>query len=169
MKLAVVDETTNAPTGATVSFSDRLSGVVDFVKGTITASSCGAITGLYLSGHISNETNMRTIGFREYPEIRKFLISDGCRFQLPFTVEDVAEANASLNFSLYNRLVQELVTAQEMFEDESILEFLDDEYEKFVEVPIKVFQCSKCGKLLPSIEKELNKKNDSSTNKKIII
>ena len=131
MKLAVVDETTNAPTGATVSFSDRLSGVVDFVKGTITASSCGAITGLYLSGHISNETNMRTIGFREYPEIRKFLISDGCRFQLPFTVEDVAEANASLNFSLYNRLVQELVTAQEMFEDESILEFLDDEYEKY--------------------------------------
>ena len=41
--------------------------------------------------------------------------------------------------------------------------------QKFVEVPIKVFQCSKCGKLLPSIEKELNKKNDSSTNKKIII
>lgn len=131
MKLPVVDETTNVPTGETVSFSDRLSGVVDFVKGTVTASSCGAITGIYVNGHISNETNMRTIGFREYPEIRKFLISDGCRFQLPFTVEDFAEANASLNFNLYNRLVQELVTAQEMFEDESILEFLDDEFNKY--------------------------------------
>lgn len=131
MKLPVVDKTTNLPTGETVTISDHLSGVVDFVKGTVTASSCGTITGIYVSGHISNETNLRTIGFREYPEIRKFLISDGCRFQLPFTVEDFAEANASLNFNLYNRLVQELVVNQEMFEDESILEFLDEEFDKY--------------------------------------
>lgn len=131
MKLPEVDEKTNLPNGKTVSFSDQLSGVIDFVKGTITASSCGQITGIYVSGHISNETNLRTIGFREYPEIRKFLISDGCRFQLPFTVEDFAEANSSLNFNLYNRLVQELVVNQEMFEDESILEFLDEEFEKY--------------------------------------
>lgn len=131
MKLPVVDTKTNLPTGETVSFSDMLSGRVDFVKGTVTASSCGQITGIYVSGHISNETNLRTIGFREYPEIRKFLISDGCRFQLPFTVEDFAEANSSLNFNLYNRLVQELVVNQEMFEDQSILEFLDDEFDKY--------------------------------------
>ncbi len=131
MKLPVVDTKTNLPTGKTVSFSDMLSGRVDFVKGTVTASSCGQITGIYVSGHISNETNLRTIGFREYPEIRKFLISDGCRFQLPFTVEDFAEANSSLNFNLYNRLVQELVVNQEMFEDQSILEFLDDEFDKY--------------------------------------
>ena len=130
-KLAVVNPTTNLPTGEVVSFSDRLSGVIDFIKGTITATSCGSITGIYVSGHVSNETNLRTIGFREYPEIRKFLISDGVRFQLPFTVEDFAEAQASLNFNLYNRLVQELVTAQEMFEDESILEFLDEEFDKY--------------------------------------
>lgn len=131
MKLPVVDAKTNLPTGETVSFSDMLSGRVDFVKGTVTASSCGQITGIYVSGHISNETNLRTIGFREYPEIRKFLISDGCRFQLPFTVEDFAEANSSLNFNLYNRLVQELVVNQEMFEDQSILEFLDEEFDKY--------------------------------------
>ena len=130
-KLPVVNPDTNVPTGETVSFADRLSGVIDFIKGTITATSCGAITGIYVSGHVSNETNLRTIGFREYPEIRKFLISDGVRFQLPFTVEDFAEAQASLNFNLYNRLVQELVTAQEMFEDESILEFLDEEFTKY--------------------------------------
>ena len=53
------------------------------------------------------------------------------RFQLPFTVEDFAEANASLNFNLYNRLVQEVVTAQEMFEDQSILQYLDDEFDKY--------------------------------------
>ena len=132
MRLAVIDETTGLPTGEMKSgISDRLSGIVDFVKGYVTASSCGTIDGIYIKGRMSNETNMRTIGFREYPEIRKFLISDGCRFQLPFTVEDFAEANASLNFNLYNRLVQELVTAQEMFEDESILEFLDEEFDKY--------------------------------------
>ena len=131
-KLAVVDATTNLPTGEFVTGkSDRLSGVVDFIKGTVTATSCGVITGIYVNGHVSNETNLRTIGFREYPEIRKFLISDGVRFQLPFTVEDFAEAQASLNFNLYNRLVQELVTAQEMFEDESILVFLDEEFDKY--------------------------------------
>lgn len=132
MKLPVVDATTNLPTGETVTgVSDRLSGIVDFVKGTVTASSCGVITGIYISGHVSNETNLRTVGFREYPEIRKFTIPDGMRFQLPFTVEDFAEANASLNFNLYNRLVQEVVTAQEMFEDQSILQYLDDEFDKY--------------------------------------
>ena len=132
MKLPVIDETTGRPDGTFVTGkADRLSGVVDFIKGTITATSCGEITGIYVSGHVSNETNLRTIGFREYPEIRKFTIADGVRFQLPFTVEDFAEAQASLNFNLYNRLVQELVTAQEMFEDESILVFLDDEFDKY--------------------------------------
>lgn len=126
-KTYTVSDTPTTLTG----IADRLSGVVDFVKGTVSASACGTILGFFIDGHISNETNMRTIGFREYPEIRKFLISDGCRFQLPFTVEDFAEANASLNFNLYNRLVQELVGAQEMFEDESILEFLDEEFAKY--------------------------------------
>ena len=131
-KLTVVDPTTNKPTGEILTgVSDHLSGLIDFVKGTITASACGTITGIYVNGHVSNETNMRTIGFREYPEIRKFTIDDGCRFQLPFTVEDFAEANSSLNFNLYNRLVQELVGAQEMFEDESILQFLDDEFNQY--------------------------------------
>ena len=133
MKLAVIDPATNRATGETLSIEggDRLSGVIDFVKGTVTAQSCGSITGIYVSGHISNETNLRTVGFREYPEIRKFTIADGMRFQLPFTVEDFAEANSSLNFNLYNRLVQEIVTAQEMFEDESIIAFLDEEFDKY--------------------------------------
>jgi len=125
-----IDTTTGQPETVT-NISDRLSGQVDFVKGTLQASSCGVITGIFVSGHVSNETNMRTIGFREYPEIRKYKIADGCRFQLPFTVEDFAEANASLNFNLYNRLVQELVTNQEMFEDQSILEFLDKEFDEY--------------------------------------
>ena len=131
MRLPVVNEK-NIPTGEVVTgISDMLSGRVDFVKGTLTFTTCGPIDGVYVSGRISNETNMRTIGFREYPEIRKFLIADGCRFQLPFTVEDFAEANNSLNFNLYNRLVQEIVTNQEMFEDQSILEYLDEQFELY--------------------------------------
>jgi hypothetical protein len=131
MRLPVVNEK-NIPTGEVVTgISDMLSGRVDFVKGTLTFTTCGPIDGVYVSGRISNETNMRTIGFREYPEIRKFLIADGCRFQLPFTVEDFSEANSSLNFNLYNRLVQEIVTNQEMFEDQSILEYLDEQFELY--------------------------------------
>lgn len=130
MKLPVVDPTTNLPTGETVQFDDRLSGVVDFIRGTVTASSCGVIDGIYLSGYVSNETNMRTIGYREYPELRKFTIADGCRFQMPFTVEDYAEAQASLTFNLYNRMTQELLTHQELFEDESILEYLDTDFDQ---------------------------------------
>jgi hypothetical protein len=131
MRLPVVNEK-NIPTGEVVTgISDMLSGRVDFVKGTLTFTTCGPIDGVYVTGRISNETNMRTIGFREYPEIRKFLIADGCRFQLPFTVEDFTEANSSLNFNLYNRLVQEIVTNQEMFEDQSILEYLDEQFELY--------------------------------------
>jgi len=131
MKLAVVDANGKTTGEVVTGVADRLSGVIDFIKGTITATSCGSITGIYVSGHVSNETNLRTIGFREYPEIRKFQIADGVRFQLPFTVEDFVEANSSLNFNLYNRLVQELITAQEMFEDEYILQFLDEEFNKY--------------------------------------
>ena len=139
MRLPVVDAD-NVPTGDFVSgVSDYLSGIVDFVKGYLTASSCGTVTGIYVQGRMSNETNLKTVGFREYPEIRKFLISDGMRFQLPFTVEDFAEANASLNFNLYNRLVQELVTAQEMFEDQYILDFLDDEFMRYDGAETDVF------------------------------
>ena len=128
-KLAVVDPDTNVPTGEIVTgISDLLSGQVDFVKGTISVSSCGVIDGIYVEGHISNETNLRTIGFREYPEIRKFTIADGCRFQLPFTVEDFAEATASLNFNLYNRLVQELVVNSEFFEDQGIVDYLANDF-----------------------------------------
>ena len=128
-KLAVVDPDTNLPTGEIITgISDLLSGQVDFVKGTISVSSCGVIDGIYLEGHISNETNLRTIGFREYPEIRKFTIADGCRFQLPFTVEDFAEATASLNFNLYNRLVQELVVNSEFFEDQGIVDYLANDF-----------------------------------------
>lgn len=127
--LPVVDPTTNVPTGETITFSDRLSGYVDFVKGTITASSCGEITAIYVNGYISNETNLRNIGFREYPEIRKFRIGDGCRFQLPFTVEDFTESSKSLDFSIYNRMVQQLVVNQEMFEDQSILDHLYEDFD----------------------------------------
>jgi len=128
-KLAVVDPDTNTHTGEIVTgISDLLSGQVDFVKGTISVSSCGVIDGIYVEGHISNETNLRTIGFREYPEIRKFAIADGCRFQLPFTVEDFAEATASLNFHLYNRLVQELVVNSEFFEDQAIVDYLANDF-----------------------------------------
>ena len=128
-KLAVVDPETNVPTGEIITgISDLLSGQVDFVKGTISVSSCGVIDGIYVEGHISNETNLRTIGFREYPEIRKFTIADGCRFQLPFTVEDFAEATASLNFNLYNRLVQELVVNSEFFEDQGIVDYLANDF-----------------------------------------
>lgn len=131
MSLPVVDEETNKPTGETVSFSDMLSGRVDFVKGTLTASSCGPITGLYVDGRISNETNLRTIGFREYPEIRRFKIADGCRFQVPFTVEDFAEASASLDFNLYSRFTQQIIINQEMFEDSSILDYLDRQFDEY--------------------------------------
>lgn len=131
MKLSVVDPDTNKPTGETVSLSDRIMGAVDVIKGTMTAGSCGEITGVYVNGYISNETNLRTIGFREYPEIRKFTIGDGCRFQLPFTIEDYTDSNNMLNFNLYSRMVQEIVGADELFEDEYILNTLDEDFEKY--------------------------------------
>ena len=122
----------NMPTGETVkNISDKVSGYIDYTHGKLTVSTCGVITGVYIEGHVSNETNTRTIGFREYPEIRKFTISDGCRFQLPFTVEDFAEASSSLNFNLYNRQVQQIVMNSEFFEDQSILDYLDANFKEY--------------------------------------
>lgn len=129
--LQVIDPVTGAATGAKISISDKLSGTVDFLKGTIMASSCGPIVGIYCSGYMSNESNMRTIGFREYPEIRRFLIGDGVRFFYPFTAEDISEASANFSFNLYNRIVQEIVTSNEMFEDEYIVDTLLTDFKKY--------------------------------------
>lgn len=89
----------------------------------------GVIDGIYVEGHISNETNLRTIGFRvsilRSESSQSLMVADSSFLSL---LRTLAEATASLNFNLYNRLVQELVVNSGVLIVISIVDYLANDF-----------------------------------------
>ena len=117
----VVDESKAPITG----ISDSVNGKIDFVRCEITVTSCGTVAGIILDGHMSNETNLKTIGYIEFPTYQIIQIPEARRFQLSFTQEDFAAAAVQLNFPLANRLINHLAMVSDTFEDADIKDSLD--------------------------------------------
>ena len=111
---------------------DVLAGQVDFKEGTISmASTTGQVTGVIFSGYISNEKNLRSISVREKRSILRFTIGDGPRYQMPFSIEEIEDAAALLDINYYNRMVDEIVKIQEFNEAMSVIDFYNDEFQKY--------------------------------------
>lgn len=114
------------------AIEDTLSGKVDFKNGTIDMSSAsGQVEGVVFSGYLSNEKNMRHISVREKRDILRFVIEDGPRWNMPFSIEEIEDAAALLDINYYNRMVDEIVKTQEMQECMTVIRFLNDEFEKY--------------------------------------
>ena len=119
-----------APDGTVIQ--DTLSGQVDFIHGLLTCSSAnGQITGIVISGYLSNEKNLRHTSVREKRDILRFTIADGPRWNMPFSIEEIEDAAAMLDLNYYNRMVDEIVRVQEMEECMTVIDFLNTEFEKF--------------------------------------
>lgn len=123
---------TTTVNGTQVIVEDVISGRVDFQKGTMSVSSAsGKTTGIYIEGYLSNEDNERSVSVREVRSLEKFMIEDGPRWNMPFTIEEIEDAGAMLDMNYYNRMVDEIVRTQEMIESQSVLKFFETEYQKF--------------------------------------
>jgi hypothetical protein len=82
---------------------DSVSGKVDFKKGTVNVSACnGQVTGVVFSGYLSNESNLRAVSVREKRDLVKFVIEDGARWNMPFSIEEIEDAAALLDINYYN-------------------------------------------------------------------
>lgn len=112
---------------------DLLSGQVDFENGTVSvASHSGQIEGVIFDGHLTNEKNLRSISVTEKREIKNFTVpSEGPRYSMPFSIEEIDDAKALLDIDYYQRMVDELVRIQEMNECQSVMQFLWDEFKKY--------------------------------------
>lgn len=112
---------------------DELAGSINMEAGTISCASInGQIQGIILDGHLTNEKNLRSVSVSEKREIKQFEIpSEGPRYSMPFSIEEIEDANALLDINYYNRMVDEMVKVQEMQESQSVLRFLRDEFKKY--------------------------------------
>jgi hypothetical protein len=129
-----------AADGTVVEVEDLLSGKVNFQQGTLSISSAtGKTEAIYVAGYLSNEDNVNTVSVREVRSIQKFMIEDGPRWNMPFSIEEIEDAAALLDMNYYNRMVDEIVRTQEMIEGQSVLRFFDDEFRKYAGVDFDIY------------------------------
>lgn len=120
---------------------DVISGQVDFKNGTVSISSAaGKITGVIITGYLSNELNLRTISVRERRDLMKFVVEDGPRWSMPFSIEEIEDHAALLDINYYNRMVDEMVKTMDMIEGSTVIKFLDDEFDRFNGVPTDIYK-----------------------------
>lgn len=150
---------------------DVITGRVDFLTGNVTISCANnKVQSVKFAGFLSNTNNERAVTFEMTREEREWKVEDGFRVDAPFTLEDLEDAKALLNMDLYERTYKEINNILSQTEDNTVLKFLDDEYEKYKGVELdptrfnsfireQTFNCDATGQTtaLPSeyISKEL--------------
>lgn len=114
---------------------DTISGMVDYHNGTISLSVAnGQVTGVVFSGYLSNANNLRNVSVREKRDLLRFTIEDGPRWNMPFSIEDIEDSAALLDINYYNRMIDEITRTQSMEEDMTVVKFLINEHDKFLNI-----------------------------------
>ena len=122
-------EVKNPTTGEVV---DIIVGTADLVNGTVSINSIkGEVNTIVFDGYLSNERNERTVTFDYSREEREFKIEDGFRVDVPYSLEQLEDAKALMNIDLYKKTYNDLSDILVHMEDSKILEYLDQEYDKY--------------------------------------
>lgn len=126
--------------GKTFRVEDMISGQVDFDNGTMSVSSAsGRTTAIYVEGYLSNEHNENHLSVREVRSLQKFMIEDGPRFNMPFSIEEIEDSAALLDINYYNRMVNEIVKGQDMLESQDVLRFFRQEFNKYAGIKGNIY------------------------------
>ena len=127
-----IDQTVKDSSGADVQIKDLITGMVDFTDNTITMNSVsGQITSVVFSGYLSNERNTRTVQFDYAREEREWKIEDGFKVDAPYTLEELEDTKALMDIDLYKKTYNNLSEILTQMEDSKVLEWLDEQYEKY--------------------------------------
>jgi hypothetical protein len=128
---------------AGTEFTDYIGGQVNFRDGKVDASSSSGgsvVDAVCFYGYLSNELNLNTVSVREFRDLQKFVIEDGPRWNMPFSIEEIEDHAALSDLNYYNRMVDEMVKTQEMIEGQTVIKFLDDEYNKHKGVATDIYK-----------------------------
>ena len=118
--------------GAEVVVEDLISGSVDFVTNKVTVSSASQqVKQIVFAGYLSNTLNERSVSIEFTREERQWIIEDSHRVVIPFTIEDLEESKALLNMDLYKKTYNEIQRYMTDMEDNEVIDFLDQEFEKY--------------------------------------
>ena len=111
---------------------DVITGTVDLINNTVSLSCAnGSVESIVFGGYLSNEYNERTVTFDRTREEYEWKIVDGFRADVPYSLEQLEDAKALLDIDLYKLTYNDLADILVQMEDSKILEFLDNEYNKY--------------------------------------
>lgn len=127
-----IDKTVVNTSGEEVEVHDIVTGMVDFVTHTVSLTALnGQIKGVKFSGYLSNEKNVRNVGFDYTREEREWKIEDGMRATAQYSLEQLEDTKALLDIDLYQKTYNNLSEFLTQMEDSKILEWLDQEFERY--------------------------------------
>ena len=136
-----IDTTVKNKAGEDVRVQDVVMGMVDFVEKTSTVNSAsGQVTSVVYSGYLSNEKNERTVTFDYGREEREWKIEDGCRADVPYSLEELEDTKALMNIDLYKKTYNNLSDLLTQMEDSKVLQWLDEMYDKYKGVELDPLQ-----------------------------
>lgn len=108
---------------------DYLTGAVDYVSKTVSVSSAsGQIAKVVFGGRLSNELNERHVSMDYTREPVEFLIEDGHRVFVPYSIEQLDDYNALLKVDLYKKTYNHISEYMSNMEDSEELKYLDEEF-----------------------------------------
>lgn len=120
---------------------DVISGMVDFVNKTVTINSAaGVITGVVISGTVSNERNERAVTFDYAREEREWKIEDGMRVDVPYSLEELEDVKALMDIDLYKKTYNNIADILTQMEDSTVLNWLDEQFKKYDGVELDPLQ-----------------------------
>lgn len=120
---------------------DIVSGFVDYSTRKVTLNNAaGVITGVYISGTVSNERNERAVTFDYAREEREWKIEDGMRVDVPYSLEELEDVKALMDIDLYKKTYNNIADILTQMEDSTVLSWLDDQFKKYDGVELDPLQ-----------------------------
>ena len=120
---------TDAKTGEV--YKDKLIGSCDYYKANLTvASAMGVVKAVVFDGRLSNEFNNRALGVLEKTRIVEYNVPQAQRYSHHITREELDDFKVFMKADLTTRVVKMIADQQDLWEDQSVLDFYDEDWKK---------------------------------------
>jgi hypothetical protein len=114
-----------------VTYKDKLIGSADYYKANIVvAGSQGVIKAIVFEGNLSNEFNNRALGVLEKTRIIEYNVPQAVRYSHHITREELDDFKVFMKADLTSRVIKMIADQQDLWEDQSVLDFYDDDWRK---------------------------------------
>ena len=112
-------------------YDDKLIGSCDYYKANLTvASAMGVVKAVVFDGRLSNEFNNRALGVLEKTRIVEYNVPQAQRYSHHITREELDDFKVFMKADLTTRVVKMIADQQDLWEDQSVLDFYDEDWRK---------------------------------------